>query len=120
MEIFEKLGIENADELVEQVQNAREELKEVHQIVRVRIKEMTSEERKEAFAGIKKGTVIRAVAARAKIDKVRANILERREIRVEERLNKLEENNKEGIKAAVLEKIKERRELKVQKGGGEE
>jgi len=99
--MFEKLGIEN-EELVGQIKEGEAALKQAQDQIRDRIKEMTPEEKKEAFSGLKEAGVKRAVAAKVKMDKIKAKSLDREQERLQNRLEKIERNAGEGKSSEAL------------------
>jgi hypothetical protein len=80
--LFESLGIEN-DELLEKVRNGEATFAEVRDVVAAAVKDMTPEERKEAWTELKEDGVRKMIAVRAKIEKARLNINERKATRLE-------------------------------------
>jgi len=80
--IFESLGIEN-DELLQQIKDGSATYADVKKVISETVKDMTPQERKEAWTEIKESGVRKEIAARAKIEKARLNINERKSIRLE-------------------------------------
>jgi Spy/CpxP family protein refolding chaperone len=79
---FDSLGIEN-DELLTKVENGEATHEEVRNEIRNAVQAMTPEEKRAAFTTLKESGVRKDVAVRAKIEKARLNINERKATRLD-------------------------------------
>jgi hypothetical protein len=79
---FEALGIDN-EELISKVSNGEANSSEVRDEVRNAVQAMTPEERKAAWANLKESGVKKDIAVRARIEKARLNINERKATRLD-------------------------------------
>ena len=104
---LEKLGFENKDELLEQLKNAEATIKDIRAKIQEKIKEMTPEEKKEAFSSIKKKGAERADATKARINNFKKNVIQRKETRTDARFEKLQ-GKLEGKKLELLKKQREK------------
>ena len=114
-DLFTKLGLENKEDLLDKMKNARSDLKDVRQVVKDRLKEMAPEEKKEAFSDMKRSRIQRAVGVRAKIDSFKEHAFERKEDRLEKRMGRLEQSPRDGPRAEALKKHQQQRFDKLQK-----
>lgn len=79
---FDALGIEN-DELLAKVENGKATASEVRTEIRNAVQAMTPEEKRAAWTTLKESGVRKDVAVRAKIEKARLNINERKATRLD-------------------------------------
>lgn len=79
---FNSLGIEN-DELLTKVENGEATHEEVRNVIRNAVQAMTPEEKRAAWTTLKESGVRKDVAVRAKIEKARLNINERKAARLD-------------------------------------
>lgn len=120
--MFEILGITGQEALLEKVKAGTATEKEINDAVKARVQSMTKEEKKEAYSKMKEEGVKKAVAAKAKIEKVKMTYIERKETRLNERLAKLADLGKKDSslakyteqRLADLEKARVRFEERIQ------
>jgi hypothetical protein len=103
-----KLGVENKDKIVSKYKEGKTNIKEAREQIKNRVVEMSAEEKRKAFSEIKKEHVKAGVAVKAKVDKIKSNIDERKEQRTEKRYDVLEKTSKN------VEALKEHKEKRLE------
>jgi hypothetical protein len=101
--IISTLGMDTS--LITQLQNGEITVKDVRTSIKDKIKLMTADEKKEAFAKLREDGVKRNIFTRAAIDKARLNHLDRKEERLNNRLEKASEIDDEDKQLKVQERI---------------